>query len=190
MTAIIRAILKGHIAGVVATRNMFTGNASLMTPDSYGDLVSGYISRLWGHIGAQFSTIVTFETVEVQEYTAGVWVPYAEYVYGNAGTGSGDPLPNAVAAVLVGKCGGLLGHGRKFFSGLTEGAVVGNILSTAAVTAFALGIIDYISSYTTAAGSSFAPGIVDKTGTFHLFITGFVSSLLGSMRRRKPGLGI
>lgn len=185
-----RAIVKGHIAGVVATRNMFTGEAEVVAPDDWQDLAGGYVNRFFGHLMPIVSPLWTMETIQVQVLFAGKWEDRSEFTNSNNGSGTGDILPNSVAVVLIGKALGLRRIGRKFIAGVTEANVTGNLLVGTAVAAVADALTDYITLFTTAAGSTWQPGILDKTGTFRSFQSGFVSALLGTMRRRKPGLGI
>jgi hypothetical protein len=127
---------------------------------------------------------------ELQTYSAGSWVPYDELTYVTGGTATDDRWPNAVAIVLIAKAAGLRHVGRKFFSPVTEVLATANSLVGTAMISAASGLLAYITPFEGIGGGTITPGVVDKTGTFHPFVGGFVSSLLGSIRRRKPGIGI
>lgn len=191
MSVINRAILKGHLFGTVSTRNMFVAEIARASEDTTLDIFEGYLGNIITPIRPYLASGVSFDTLEVQyqgdDYK---WYQIDEGPFVWVGTGSSDQLANAVAAVLIGKVYGSFAHGRKFFSGLTESAVQGNSLVSLAMIAFAQATAAWITPYTSEHGSVVTPGIVDKNHQFHAFTSGFVASLLGSMRRRKPGLGI
>ncbi len=185
-----RAIVKGRLFGVVATRNMFVAEIEVVPPAGPGDWFIEYLEDVIGPLQPYITTSWTVETVEVQGLALGKWETLSEGAWNYGGNGAGDTLPNAVAIVLLGKALGLRKLGRKFFSGIVESATTANGLIAAAALAAANSALKYISPLTDTAGQVGYPGILDKTGTFQRFIAGSVSSLLGSMRRRKPGLGI
>lgn len=190
MTEVIRGIVKGRIAGTVQTRNMFTGNVTLLGTDSYTDMAYGYITPIYTPLLPYISSVWSSESLQVQKFFGGSWVDLEEVPIFLTATGSTDPLPNTVAAVLIGKTGIKRQLGRKFFAAFTEASSVGNTLVSGAAGAMATALAAYITVWTSAQGSSWAPGVLGKDGQFRLFLGGFVSGLLGTMRRRKPGIGI
>lgn len=190
-TGIMRGILKGRLAGLVATRSMFTGQVQLAGTDTETTVIELYTTAIFTPILPYISTIWTVETVEIQHWITGEgWVSIREDPFTLVGSGTGDASPNLVAAVLVAKVSGFHLLGRKFISGVTEAATNLNTLTTVALAAFASAAAIYFDTFTTPQGSVFGPGVVAKDGSFHAFSSGFVSALLGTMRRRKPGLGI
>ena len=106
------------------------------------------------------------------------------------GVGALDALPNVVSAVLIGKAAGIRHMGRKFFGPVAEAAVAANSLIAGYMVIAASVLLAYLTPFTGLGGGVITPGILDKTETFRPFVGGMVSSLLGSMRRRKPGNGI
>ena len=185
-----RAIVKGHILGQVAFRNMFIGSMMVGDGDSRQSVAQGYCGRFYDDILSCFPSSFTIETLELQVRNGSSWDPFDEAPFTKVGSGSGEAMPNQVAVVLIAKTAVKRGIGRKFLSGLNESMISNNALYGTAITAFGLAVADYVSLYTTENGGSFAPGIVTKDHQFHLFVSGFVSALIGSMRRRKPGQGI
>lgn len=185
-----RAILKGHLFGTVQTRNMFTAQVALNEGDTDIDIWSGYIGPMMTAIRPYMGSVWTIEQMEIQVRESGIWYTTTEQPYDWNGTASGDQIANTVAAVFVGVVSLYHAHGRKFWSGLAETAVNGNTLTSPAVAAFASAAAMYVSTYTSSNGGYVQPGIIGKDNLFHAFVSGFVSSLLGTMRRRKPGLGI
>lgn len=185
-----RAIVKGHILGQVAFRNMFVGSMMVGDGDTRQSVAQGYCGRFYDDILACFPSSFTIETLELQTQKGGSWDPFDEAPFQKVGSGSGEAMPNQVAAVLIAKTAVKRGIGRKFLSGLNESMISNNTLYGTAITAFGVAVADYVTIYQTANGGAFTPGIVTKDHTFHLFVSGFVSAFIGSMRRRKPGQGI
>lgn len=187
---ICRGIVKGTLFGAVQTRNMFVAQIGSAEGDTDAGVMYTWLSAVWSPLRSVLASSFTTTTLETQTYFDGHWFTAEENPFVWAGTASGDQLANAVAAVLIGKVSGSYLHGRKFFSGLCESAVAGNELVGGAITTMGTVLLAYITPGVGEHGASYSPGILDKSGTFHSFSSGFVSSLLGSMRRRKPGLGI
>lgn len=188
--AIQRAVIAGLLAGTVQTRNIFTADVVTLGGDTPQQLWNAYLGPIYTALSPAISPVWTSSTIELQDWTLGHWVPFDLYTVTWTMTGSGDILPNIVAIVLLGKAAGLRHVGRKFFSGVTEGATLANSLTTAALAMAASALAAYLTPVTGVGGGTLTPGVLDKGGFFHAFVGGQVSSLLGSMRRRKPGLGI
>lgn len=186
-----RAIVKGTLANIVQVRNMFTASVTESGGDTAEVLWSAYIENVYSSFSSILATVFSTYSYEIQEYILGSWAPVQEVTFDyTGGNDTSDYLPNAVSIVLLGKATGLRHVGRKFFSGLAETGTTGNILSGAAVAQAAAALLAYISPFTGIGGGLIQPGVIDKNGTFHPFVGGIVSSILGSMRRRKPGMGI
>lgn len=185
-----RAVVKGTIASVVQTRSMFTCEVVESGGDTYDILWDAYLQDLYSHIDNLISTVCAVTDYELQNYSAGHWVPFLVVDFPKAGTISGEQIANAVALVLIGKAAGLRHMGRKFISALAESGVSGNTIISALLPEAVLALTSYVTPFTGIGGGTLTPGVVDKVGTFHAFVGGVVSSILGSIRRRKPGLGI
>lgn len=185
-----RCILKGKISGVVETRNMFIAQVDVVPADTRFNVWKGYIDGIFSSIYSWIAPAWTAYSLEIQKFDLGEYETLEEGAYTLPGTATGDALANLVAAVLIGKAPGKRLMGRKFISPLAEIAVAGNSLVSAALADFADAALAYFDFYTTANGSSLGPGIIDKAHAYHAFNTGWVSSLLGTIRRRKPNIGI
>jgi hypothetical protein len=185
-----RFILKGSIASIVQVRHMFTCHVDLAEGDTDESAGEEYLDQMFEDIKAFLTTSLTYTSFEIQANDGTSFYTVDEHSMSWTGTGSGDFLPNAVAVVMIGKAIGKRLMGRKFWSGITEAAAVANALGGSSVAAFAQCAVDYVSPFTTTNGGLVTPGIADKTHTFRPFVSGLVSTLLGSMRRRKPGIGI
>jgi hypothetical protein len=188
--AIERAIVKGTIGGVVQIRNMFTCNVAPSGGDTSGVLWQAYLSSIYTEIIDILSNTVNFYGYELYERVGSQWQLTAEENMSMSGSNTGQALPNAVAVVLIAKAAGIGHIGRKFFGSVAEVGSLGNALESAYLVGAAATLLAYITPFTGIGGGVITPGVMDKNGIFHAFVGGFVSSLLGSMRRRKPGNGM
>jgi len=185
-----RMILKGSISSIVEIRNMFVCDVIPSGGDTSPVLWGAYESTLVSAILDITHSAVHFYEYEIQAYIAGSWVPQDVVSLDVDGLQSGDLLPYQNAIVLIGKTAGLYGMGRKFLAGISEANTAAGILSGGQITNAAAVLAAWLLPFVGLGGGTITPGILDKTGTFRPFVGGFVSSLIGSMRRRKPGLGI
>jgi hypothetical protein len=190
MSTIERAVLKGTLGDVVQIRNIFTAEITEVGADTSELLWDVYIDALMGEVVNLLAPITHFSGYDVYQLQAGQWVLLDEVTLNVTGAGSSEPLLNQAAVVLIGKAAGVRHMGRKFFGALNEYDVVGNSLITTAAAGFAALLLAYISPVTGIGGGTLQPGTVDVNGGFWPFVGGTVSSLLGTMRRRKPGNGI
>jgi hypothetical protein len=185
-----RAIVKGSITDNVQFRNMFVGNVTLSEGDTDETLWTGYLDSMYLYIKECCTQAFHLHTVELQTREGNVWQTVGEFNYAKDGIISGEAIANAVALVFIGKVLVHRGFGRKFFSGFGESMVVGNGIASAAVSNVATALAGYLGTYTGTHGGTLVPGLWTKDNAFHSFVGGFVSTVLGSMRRRKPGNGI
>lgn len=185
-----RLVRKGLLGSVVETRNIYTANLEAQSGDTPQSLWAGYLAGIESPIQSYLAGVFTATTVQRFTQSGQSWYPQQEWSIAWAGGNQNDSVPNMIAAVLIGKVIDHHGFGRKFIPGLAEANTTVNALASGAVAAFATSLAAYISVYTSTHGGTVTPGIMDKNWVFHAFTSGFVSSLLGTMRRRKPGLGI
>lgn len=190
MSVIERCVVYGRLGGVVATRSIFTAQIDYQGTDDRWAVWSTYVAQIWELVRSYISTVYVNEQLVFYSRSGADWIESGAHPYTDAGLASGDYLPNASAIVFLGKAVGKRLVGRKFWSGVAESATNGNALITAAAIAMASACVLYVAPLTTAQGSVLTPGIWGKDNAFHSFSSGVVSTLLGSMRRRKPGLGI
>lgn len=188
--AIQQAVVKGTLASAVQFRNIYVADVVPIGGDSSEDLWYAYLASIYGTINPYISSLANITTTALYHRTGDQWFFDSEMATPWPGESAGEMMPNFVAAVILGLVTGSHSRGRKFFSGWIESAVNGNILITAPLAALVTAALNYVSPYEPITGSILTPGIIDKTGTFRPFTSGVVASLLGTMRRRKPGLGI
>lgn len=187
---VMRAVVKGTLHNEVQVRNMFICDVVPSGGDTTEVLWTAYLDSIYDEVLQILSTGLTFQTYELQAPLGSSWETTQEVTYAKAGFSQGEVLPNAVALVLLAKASGIRHVGRKFFSGITEVTGVYNTITAGAMVTAAAALLAYITPFTGLGGGTITPGIRTAAGGFHPFVGGYVSTLLGSMRRRKPGLGI
>lgn len=188
--AIERAVVHGDISGVVQIENIFTCDVEPSGGDTSQVLWAAYLEGLYTEVKSVISENVHFPTYDLYNLVSGHWVLFDTIDFDVTGEVTGEQLLNAAAAVLIGKATGLRHVGRKFFGALAEGNVSGNVFTGTALPYLAGALLNYITEFTGIGGGVITPGVTDASFTFHPFVGGVVSSLLGTMRRRKPGVGI
>jgi len=104
--------------------------------------------------------------------------------------GTGDMLPHAVAAVITAFTEDVKRRGRKFFAGFDDQVVDRSSWTGATITALVAAGVRWLADLVIAGGDHLVPGIPSNLGTWLPFISVLISSIAGSQRRRKPGLGI
>lgn len=106
------------------------------------------------------------------------------------GTDTGDVLPNQMAPVLLASTGRPKTRGRKFIPGFGDQSCTGSTLITNAMTALGVALNHYIADETISTNNELIVGVPSTvTGAFEDFSTGDVNDIIGSQRRRKPGVG-
>ena len=159
--------------------------------------VKGYIEDIYAAIDAYISDTVTVNdfNVHVVEWDVseqgwevvrfvGADTPAITF------TSLDDPLPNQMAAVLVANTYRPKSRGRKFLVPFVETAALAGDLIGAALTALGIALNHYLADENISIGNDLSPG-VPRAGveTFLIFSDGVVNSILGTQRRRKPGIG-
>lgn len=185
-----RAILKGTLLDAVQMRMMFTAQLSDSIDILNAPAWDVYVPAIFEDILTAFEPEWITYSIELQYRDGSQWVTYDEHELELAGASAGTGAPNHTAAVLIAKALGVRKMGRKFLSGIVTSHIAGNALDATLLVSFAGALLAYISPQTGVGMSDLTPGILDKTGTFRPFVGGFVSAFLGTMRRRKPGVGI
>lgn len=185
-----RAVLKSTIAATVEMRNVFSAQITEVGSDTSESLWDVYMTALVADLGDLTHTSVNFYAYETYQLNAGSWELLDTVTIDVDGVNTGQALLNAAAWVLIGKAPGIRHFGRKFISGIAEGNVNANVGDGSIGTVLAAALLDYISPVNGISGGSLIPGVVDKNGSFWGFTGGVVSNLLGTMRRRKPGVGV
>lgn len=103
---------------------------------------------------------------------------------------AGDALPNQIAAVLTANTLRPKSKGRKFIPGLAESASQGSDLVAGMITAMGTALNHYLADETVVDTDVLSPGVPrEGVDSFLEFADGVVNSVVGTQRRRKPGVG-
>lgn len=185
-----RLVLAGKFRGVDDIRNVFTVNSSeAVTPNNSAIVAWFTLMYSTSSVLGACSNQTSYDRVIVEVPDAqGHWVYQREVPVSLVGGASSDYLPQQNAAVIIGITPSRR-RGKKFIAGIAEGNVTGGVLDSgfktqlqAMAASWLAGLVD---------GSvTWASGVCRKDGSDFIGFTGTrVDSLVGSQRRRKPGVG-
>lgn len=114
-----------------------------------------------------------------------------QYLGSFAATGTGDAFPNQIAPTVTGDTNRPQSRGRKFLAGMVESVADGSDLTAAAISAISDWAADYIADVQVGQSGVFSPGVVRAAvNEFLAFTVANVNSIVGTQRRRKPGVGV
>lgn len=157
--------------------------------------------KLWAE--TMYNTIIDEVKATVLEQLSSVdkveWIDGEWQVSENIGTfvpvfypnGTAEQLPSQSSAFAVGKTARPKTVGRKFLPPFTEDCQAGTYLTTAALAAVVAWTDYYINDIVIVALNNLVSG-VPRTAVeaWYPFTLGLVTDLLGSQRRRRPGVGL
>lgn len=184
-----RIAVIGHINGVDEWRNIYTVNVT-GTDVLSTDIVS-YLDALYTtSLLSQLSNKITIDRwVLEQPGTLGKWSYVKEQAYTKVGGSSGDMLPNQMAVVAIGITPSRR-RGKKFVPGIVEAAQNQGILDSGSVTIFTTFAQVYTDPASAVPGTPLHCGVCKADGSDFLEFSSFrLDRLLGTQRRRKPGVG-
>lgn len=162
------------------------------------DAVESYIEDIYTAVLAHIDPAVTWnpapcdvvtwdETEEIWEVTKNLGNASPSVTF----TGTTDPAPNQIAPVLVANTNRPKTRGRKFIIGFDEGSMAGSELTSSAMTGLGNALNHYLADETIAAGDDLIVGVPSTVdGVFRPFTDGVANDIVGTQRRRKPGIGI
>lgn len=167
----------------------------VFTDQEHVDALKSWAQTVYNTIAAHVSdTIIeALSSVDKVEYVAGKWT-----VTENVGTftptftptGSTDTLPNQIAPYLIFKTSRPKTVGRKFLFPFLETSQDAGVLTSAAMVvlnSFAAEAMTYISL---AAENVLIPGVVrTAVDAWHSFYAVIANAIVGTQRRRRPGVG-
>ena len=159
--------------------------------------VEGYLESIYGAMSTYLSDDFTINPSWLEKV---VWDPVgAKWVVDAlvdiftpsfTHTNTDDPFPNQIAPVMIGNTYVPKSRGRKFLMGLVETAADAGNLVTGAVTALVAAVAYYISNITVSGTNVLEPGVVDEdANAFLKFKDGIANTIVGTQRRRTPGVG-
>jgi len=161
--------------------------------------IEGYIEDILSAVNGQVASAVTtiLDYVHEVEWNAvsGVWETkrlVGTVEPSESFSGASELLPWQNAAVLTANTLRPKTRGRKFIPAFTEGMSDGDSEWTStALAGLATALAAYIADETISAGNDLIVGVPSTVdGQFYPFTDGEVVDIVGSQRRRKPGVGI
>lgn len=158
--------------------------------------IAAKLNAIFAEIEDHIHADVTLDTVTVNEWVwdevegweTGIYI--GEAALADAFVGAGDMLPHAVAATVTASTTDVNRRSRKSFAGFTETTQDDSKLSVAVVTAVAAAALEWVTAQVILGSDNLDPGLGGSDGVFYPLAVALVADILGSQRRRKPGLGI
>jgi hypothetical protein len=197
---IIKAVATLVLPDGTLAQNVFHFIANFVGDDTNQNVIDAcvqYVEDIYDALANNIRNTVDLDTVEVDtvawdpaegkwltEFTVGIGFPSVTF------TDTADLLPNQMAPVMLAYTGRPKSYGRKFIVGATESATVGSDLQSSILTNLATALAHYLADETVSGSNVLSPGVPRQAeNTFLEFYNGVVNSIIGSQRRRKPGLG-
>lgn len=197
-------IIKGYIEfeledGTIA-QNVYYWLCNFLSEETAGAVVNAcidYMEDIYNDISTYLSDGFTVQLSKIHriewDAVTSKWVTQALLGTGLpvvTHTNTDDTFPNQIAPVLVANTGRPKTRGRKFLMGCVETMASGGDLVTAAVTAMGNALNDYLADETVSGSNVLSPGVPrEGVNDFKEFADGVVNSVVGTQRRRKPGVG-
>lgn len=185
-----RGVLRGVLAGVTQTINVFTFHTDtghVLTLDEFQDYLEALYDISFLAIIANAWSATSIAVTQADG--SGGWDTLGERPFTIVGTSGDDNCPQQIAYVVVGITAGRA-RGKKFIAGVPEGMQENGVVDGVAMTQ----LNDYGGLY--AGGISTGDGLLqcgtcDENGNnFHAFVGYRVNTIVGTQRRRKQGVGI
>jgi len=192
MTTAYEMVVKGKVASLYDIVNVFHFVKGVDTEDSeLEDLCADWIDAMWTPLAPYLSSAYTIHSFGIRKFVDGVWGLETVHSISIAGSDSAEMLPLQNAAVALARTGVKRVFGRKFIAPLTVATIASTELASAALIAMAQFTAKWLSGQDgSGAGHNIRPRIFRKeTGAFEALLGGSVDVLVGSMRRRKVGVG-
>jgi hypothetical protein len=197
---IIKAVAELTLPDGTIAQNVFHFLANFATEETNQNVINacvGYVEDIYDAVKAYIKSTVSLDTVEVDIvdwnpaegqwkvlFAVGIGFPSVTF------TSAAELLPNQVAPVMLAYTVRPKSYGRKFLAGLTEEGTSGSDLVSGLVTVMGTALNHFLADETTSGSNVLSPGIPRVAAdTFLEFYNGAVNSIVGSQRRRKPGLG-
>jgi len=196
---VLRAVVTLDMPGGNVAQNVFylrLGGVSPITDIEAETQVIDYVENFYAQIEDQISQDVDLRDVAINEYDPDVGVGWETGRWVGGGTltdafvGGISMWPHAVAAIITGFVEDPKVRSRKSIPGFVESAEDDSILSAPAIADMVLAAVEWITSWTWLGTEYLEPGVPAQLGVWMPLITALVSAVVGSQRRRKPGVGI
>ena len=186
-TAVMKRALSDDIQNVFHLKLI---NISTATQLQLRTDIAEYLEDIWGTLVGLMHTSITFDEIQLFNVTQNTPEPTVNWPTLVAGSASGDPLADGVAALTLGRTGVSKRIGKKYFALFTEGALTLGLWTATTVTALTTAAADWIAPFTGISTATWDPGVFTRlTSAFTAFIEAVVSDIPAYQRRRKRGVG-
>lgn len=197
---IIRAVCELTLPDGTKAQNIFHFECDFTSTQSDAAVIAAiatYIEDIYAEVQAFVKSTVTLDSVDVDEVQFNAVDDFWEIVrsvgqgaLSDAFAGTAELLPNQVSPVLMAYTGRPKSYGRKFLAGFDESATDGSDLEAGLVTAMTAALGDWLATEIISSGNDLVPVVVRSTVDSVLpLVSGAVNSIIGTQRRRKPGVG-
>lgn len=182
-----KMVLRGLVPSVSETRNIFYWRFSVAPTtadfDELHDLICAKFKELC-------HSSFHYEASDWYQWVALDWQFMESINVSVTGNIAGERMPMQVAIVIIGKTATKRTMGRKFIGPTSEACLSDGAIAAGSTAAALDAASAAYTSHTLASGTQAVPMTWSKLKGFHDVVATHVDSLAGTMRRRKPGVGI
>lgn len=196
---IIKLVVEAILDEGTIVQNVYYLLAELAAPQADQSILNAletWVESAYGNLTVEMSNTVTFQDIvaDIIEWDTDHW----ETTY-HIGTedidtvpaGTGDPFPNQVSAFATFNTTRPKSKGRKFLFPFDELMALGSYLTAPAVSSIVDYAADILTTIVLGPFNELVPGIVrSSVNEFLEFRSAVVTNVLGTQRRRRPGVGI
>lgn len=189
----LKVVLKGRFDDANETRNIFHCTTDSDDAADNVNAAAEWISEYVDAIRPATSEHFRYYGMEVYEQIglADDWNLIGTVTFtGATGTAPGTYNANQDAAVMIGKTGIPKTVGKKFAPAITDAGQADSTIQAGAMATLVSVLAIWITEFVSTGTVTVTPAIFKKlSGAFAPIVGGIVDLLVGSQRRRKPGVG-
>lgn len=158
--------------------------------------IQGWVENLYDNFDSSVHSTVALSDVLVSKWlwsALDLWHTgefVGQEVLADIFASGGDMLPHATAAIVTGGTADPLCVSRKSFPGFAEGTQAGSEVAAVSLVDLAAAAVAWLTDQTLTGADFLVPGVPAKGGVWQELLVATVGSIMGSQRRRKPGVGI
>ena len=197
---VLKVVVSQLLSDDTIAQNVYHYLAAFGSSQTNGDVLDALetaIETMYETIDAEVADSVIMDTMEVDTVAwdagEGEWLTVqniGERTPTVTNEAIADAFPNQVAATLGAYTTYPKVRGRKALPGFNEGSADVGELDVQALVALGLFLVEYIADVVIDGANLLSPGVASvSTAAFRAFGSGWINTVLGSQRRRKPGLG-
>jgi hypothetical protein len=188
---IIKLTLKGTLLNAVQTRNVFYYGADTTTPGGQqADELGVQVEDIAADVVDIAAPAINFYQIDSSYWDGVAWQPIQEVTIDQTGGNTGSDMSSYQTSGLMRATTSVLkAVGRKFIPGIAESVTQDSQF----IQGVAIYLVQLLADYIATVQVQFVnwyPGVPSKNSAFAPFTSATFSSLLSTMRRRKPGYGI